>query len=132
MSRSRRKAPFSAYTCASSDKPWKKEWHSRMRAKERDKLHKIGLYSDVYDPYLELFDRDSQELVLVPIMEHPLYGGQNHITTLVEEASSTWDSPKDGKHYWPLSKARKMYLSWPWMLKHKGGIDRIMHKLAAK
>src|ERR1700676_955460 len=38
MSRSRRKTPIGGNGGASSEKKDKKEWHGRMRAKERDKL----------------------------------------------------------------------------------------------
>lgn len=132
MSRSYRKSTYSGITCAKSEKSWKKEWHSRMRARERDKLGKIGLYSDVYDPYLEVFDRDTQEVVEIPIMEHPLYGGQDYLTTLVLDISNVWDGPKDGRHYFSLKKMYKFYNSWPEYLKRRGGIKRIMHKLVAK
>jgi len=39
MSRSFKKHCGSSFVCYRSDKPWKKQWHSAMRAKERDLLN---------------------------------------------------------------------------------------------
>ena len=36
MSRSHKKYCGSSFVCYRSDKPWRKQWHSAMRAKERD------------------------------------------------------------------------------------------------
>ena len=38
MSRSYKKHCGSSFVCYRSDKPWRKQWHSAMRAKERDLL----------------------------------------------------------------------------------------------
>lgn len=131
MSRSYRRSTFHGYTCSKSDKPWKKEWHSRMRAMERANLSKLGLYSPVSDSIVEVYDEDG-EIIEIPVMEYPLYDGQDYITTEVKEACNVWDSPKDGKYYFSLEKMRKMYLGWPRMLKRYGSIERIMHRLMAK
>lgn len=38
MSRSRKKTPIHGIACCDSEKPDKRIWHGRMRAKERDRL----------------------------------------------------------------------------------------------
>lgn len=38
MSRSYKKTPIISFTCSESEKKEKKEWHSRVRATERDRL----------------------------------------------------------------------------------------------
>jgi len=56
MSRSRKKNPMCGHTCADSEKADKKLWHSRMRARERDRLitnpeGETTLEHEVSNPY---------------------------------------------------------------------------------
>lgn len=131
MSRSYKHSTFNGFTCSKSDKPWKKQWHSRMRAKERDKLQKLNLYSPVSDSIVVVYDEDG-EIWEVPVMEYPLYDGHEHLTTEVKEICNVWDSPKDGKNYFNFDKLKRVYLDWPWILKKYGSIERIMHRVMAK
>ncbi len=39
MSRSKKKTPIAWYTCAKSDKAWKKIWHRQHRRAVKDALH---------------------------------------------------------------------------------------------
>lgn len=131
MSRSYKHSTFQGYTCSKSDKPWKKQWHSEMRARERDKLNKLNLYSPISDSIVVIYDEDGERWE-VPVMEYPLYDGQDYLTTEVKEVCNVRDSPKDGKHYFSLSRMKEVYLGWPMMLEKYGNIERIMHRMLAK
>jgi len=73
MSRSHKKH-CGATICSSNDKPWKKQWHSAMRAKERDLLQlQIKFPEDDY---------------CYPIPE---------------EVDDIWAAPSDGGSHWNYS-----------------------------
>ena len=129
MSRSFRKSTFTSYTCAKSEKWWKRNWHGKMRCKERDKLKEISLYDPISDSVVEVYVDEDQQVCEIPIMEVVLYGGQDYQTTEVLEVSNPYDSPKDGRYHFSLNKMREFYLTWPG---NKGCIERLMHKLVAK
>lgn len=80
MSRSYKKTNVCGNTTAASDKPFKKIWHSKMRTIERDKLKDIEKVSV----------QNADEI--------------EHITTVVNDVSSTYDTNKDGKHFFDQEK----------------------------
>jgi len=91
MSRSYRKNCGSSIVCYYSDKPWRKQWHSAMRAKERDLLN------------LQL--KHSEEDYCYPIPK---------------EVSDLWDAPSDGGSQWMYSGFEHYYFEethprWPWI-----------------
>lgn len=86
MSRSRRKTPIGGFCGASSEKNDKKMWHSRMRARERDKLIKVRNIRP--EPLLDM---------LLVVQSSYSYMLEDYITTLPNDVSDIWDMAKDGK-----------------------------------
>ena len=90
MSRSYKKHCGSSYVCYRSDKPWRKQWHSKMRAKERD--------------------------LLIQQIKHP---ERDYIFPLSREVSNLWDAPSDGGSQWMYSGFEHFFFEklnprWPW------------------
>ena len=91
MSRSHKKHCGSSYVCYSSDKPWRKQWHSSMRAKERDLLN------------LQL--------------KHP---EEDYCYPIPKEVGDLWNAPSDGGSCWMYSgfehyyfeQTRQRWYSW--------------------
>jgi len=93
MSRSYKKHCGSSFVCYRSDKPWRRQWHSTMRAKERDLL--ILQKKHLEDDY---------------IYPDP------------KEVSDLWNAPSDGGSQWMYSGFEQYYfekihpcLRWSWL-----------------
>jgi len=92
MSRSYKKHCGSTIACCSSDKPWRKQWHSAMRAKERDLL-------SLQLKYLE----------------------NDYCYPIPKEVGNLWDAPSDGGSQWMYSGFEHFYFEethphWPWVV----------------
>ena len=91
MSRSYKKHCGSSIVCYHSDKPWRKQWHSTMRAKERDLLN------------LQL-----------------KYPEEDYCYPIPKEVGDLWDAPSDGGSQWMYSGFEHYYFEithprWFWI-----------------
>jgi hypothetical protein len=91
MPRSYKKHCGSTFVCYGSDKPWRKQWHSAIRAKERDLLN------------LQL-----------------KYPEEDYCYPIPKEVSDLWDAPSDGGSCWMYSGFEHYYFEethprWPWI-----------------
>jgi hypothetical protein len=79
MSRSNKKHCGSTI-CSGSDKPWRKQWHSKMRAVERD---------------LFILQKKFPE--------------NDYCYPIPKEVSDLWDAPSDGGSHWMYSNFEHYY-----------------------
>ena len=91
MSRSYKKHCGSSFVCYSSDKPWRRQWHSLMRAKERDLLIQQIKYPEI-----------------------------DYIYPIPKEVGDLWDAPSDGGSQWMYSGFEHYYFEethprWSWV-----------------
>jgi len=89
MSRSRKKHCGSPVVSCRSDKSWRKQWHSAMRAKERD-LFRLQMK----------------------------YPERDYCYPIPEEVDSIWNAPSDGGSIWMYSGFEHYYFErthprWP-------------------
>jgi hypothetical protein len=90
MSRSHKKHCGSSYVCYSSDKPWRKAWHSAMRARERD--------------------------MFILQMKYP---ENDYSYPVPREVSDIYSAPSDGGSHWMYSGFKDYYFRrthprWGW------------------
>ena len=100
-----------------------------MRASERDKLAAIPLYEGNTYYVVEEYIEDTMEEF--HMMEYPLYGGTNHITTHVLDVSCVWVMSKDGKSYWSWKSILKWCTDWeanPYPKQKKISKERYFYK----
>ncbi|MCL2270075.1 MAG: hypothetical protein FWC24_01900 [Treponema sp.] len=91
MSRSYKKHCGSSFICYRSDKPWRRQWHSAMRARERD-----------------LF------------IQQKKYLEDDYCYPIPKEVSDLYDAPSDGGSQWMYSGFEHYYFEkthprWPWL-----------------
>jgi len=91
MSRSYKKHCGSSFVCYRSDKPWRRQWHSTMRAKERDLLFRQMKYPE-----------------------------NDYSFPIPKEVGDLWDAPSDGGSQWMYSGFEHYYFEethsrWPWV-----------------
>jgi len=91
MSRSYKKHCGSSFVCYHSDKLWRKQWHSAMRAKERD--------------------------LFILQMKNP---EEDYCYPVPKEVGNLWDAPSDGGSQWMYSGFEHYYFEetharWSWV-----------------
>ena len=91
MSRSYKKH-YGSTICGGSDRVWRKQWHSAMRAKERDLLRLQQKYPEMDYSY-----------------------------PIPREVDNLWTAPSDGGSYWMYSGFEHYYFEethprWPWIV----------------
>jgi hypothetical protein len=91
MSRSYKKHYGSTIVCCSSDKQWRKQWHSAFRAKER--------------------------ALLIRQMKNP---EEDYSYPVPKEVGDLWNAPSDGGSYWMYSGFEHYYFEsnhprWFWL-----------------
>jgi len=91
MSRSYKKHCGSSFVCCHSDKLWRKQWHSAMRARERD-LFRLQLK----------------------------YPENDYCYPVPKEVGDLWNAPSDGGSQWMYSGFEHYYFEethphWPWI-----------------
>jgi len=91
MSRSYKKHCGSSVVCSHSDKPWRKQWHSAMRARERDLLIQQNKYPEI-----------------------------DYCYPIPKEVGDLWDAPSDGGSQWMYSGFEHYYFEqshprWSWV-----------------
>ena len=90
MSRSYKKHYSSTFACYFSDKPWRKQWHSIMRARERD-LFRLQL----------------------------TYPEDDYCYPIPREADNIYNAPSDGGSHWRYSDFEHFFFEithahWRW------------------
>ena len=91
MSRSYKKHCGSSFVCYRSDKPWRKQWHSSMRAKERDLL-----------------------------LQQQKYPEKDFCYPIPREVDDLWNAPSDGGSQWMYASFEHYYFEethrrWSWI-----------------
>ena len=91
MSRSYKKNCGSSFVCYRSDSPWRKQWHSKMRAIERDLL-----------------------------IQQKKYPEKDYCYPVPREVDNIWNAPSDGGSQWMYSGFEHFYFEkthpcWPWI-----------------
>ncbi len=103
MSRSYKKRPFLTFVIARSEKEDKKIWHSKMRARERDKLKKLTFEN--MDGYETTLVNDVSNLYWMDKDDSTVYYGferKHRIFNIVElgEIKKNVKDKKERKRFW--------------------------------
>ena len=113
MSRSYKKHCGSSFVCYRSDKPWRRQWHSAMRARERD-LSRLQLkYPE--DDYCYPIPREAGDLYNAPSDggSQWMYSGFEHY--YFRQTHPRWSSP------WIATEIPTREEAWKeWITKYMG------------